>query len=399
MGHAESKALRNHDDPSDRHLGPELVTLSDEHATDGRLTGSKAAALAVASVAGVSTLPGVVLTTAFTATIDADPAQSGEHPAIRTLPSIWPAAASSPLVARSSSVVEDTAGSSMAGQFDSVIGITGFDAVRRRRATVLDSAARPAPPEPDRRARPAVDRARVGGVLFGVDPVTGAHRPTGGVRGRRRARAARERRGRRLAVRARRPGQVIETDRGDGPELSAPTCAPAGRAVEAGGPCLRRPPGRRVGHRHRRSPLAAADPSGHHRDPGRPVGPDLRTGSGGRDLPRAAHRARARSLGAAAARRGPRGRAARRHGHADGGRAPATSSCRSAATSPSTSASPARSPRSASLLQRLNPVPAARRLRGAWRVGRLRAALPALAEEPRSTGSTPISRRCRRSTS
>ena len=32
------------------------------------------------------------------------------------------------------------------------------------------------------------------------------------------------------------------------------------------------------------------------------------------------------------------------------------------------------------LLNRLNPVPAARRLRGAWRVGRLRSALPRLAE-------------------
>ena len=35
---------------------------------------------------------------------------------------------------------------------------------------------------------------------------------------------------------------------------------------------------------------------------------------------------------------------------------------------------------SITLLQRLNPVPGARRLRGAWRVGRLRAALPGLAE-------------------
>jgi pyruvate,water dikinase len=33
------------------------------------------------------------------------------------------------------------------------------------------------------------------------------------------------------------------------------------------------------------------------------------------------------------------------------------------------------------LLSKLNPIPAARRLRGAWRVGRLRAALPVLAEQ------------------
>ena len=34
-----------------------------------------------------------------------------------------------------------------------------------------------------------------------------------------------------------------------------------------------------------------------------------------------------------------------------------------------------------SLLQKLNPVPGARRLRGAWQVGRLRAAMPTFAEQ------------------
>ena len=138
MGHAESKALRNHDDPDDGRLGPELVTLSDERATDVSLTGSKAAALAMAAVAGVDTLPGVVLTTAFTAAIDADPAQRGEHPALRRAFELA-GGDEQPLVARSSSVLEDTAGSSMAGQFDSIIGVSGFPAFADAVQTVLDS--------------------------------------------------------------------------------------------------------------------------------------------------------------------------------------------------------------------------------------------------------------------
>ena len=106
---------------------------------------------------------------------------------------------------------------------------------------------------------------------------------------------------------------------------------------------------------------------------GVPAGPIYGPGPGRRDVPRAAHRARARPLGPAAARRGARGGAARRHGDPRRGRRRARSSCPSTATSPSTCASPARSVPSATLCRRLNPVPAARRLRGAWRVGRLRA--------------------------
>ena len=50
---------------------PEIVTLTDPRALEVGLTGSKAAALARAAVAGIDTLPGVVLTTGFTAAVDA----------------------------------------------------------------------------------------------------------------------------------------------------------------------------------------------------------------------------------------------------------------------------------------------------------------------------------------
>ena len=49
------------------------------------------------------------------------------------------------------------------------------------------------------------------------------------------------------------------------------------------------------------------------------------------------------------------------------------------------------------ILRRLNPVPASRRLRGAWRVGRLRIRAARAWPSTSSTASTPISRPCRRS--
>ena len=78
------------------------------------------------------------------------------------------------LVARSSSVVEDTAESSMAGQFASVIGIHGLDAFTAAVQQVLDSRAG-AGAEGDPIAvqvQPLLD-PDVGGVMFGVDPVSG----------------------------------------------------------------------------------------------------------------------------------------------------------------------------------------------------------------------------------
>jgi rifampicin phosphotransferase len=89
-----------------------VVDLSDGVATDPSLTGGKAAALARAQIAGLRTLGGVVLTTAFCKEIDAGASVAG-HPAVREA---FERAGGDErdLVARSSSVVEDTAESSTA---------------------------------------------------------------------------------------------------------------------------------------------------------------------------------------------------------------------------------------------------------------------------------------------
>src|SRR5687768_11240962 len=103
---------------------PFVVDFGDAGATDPELTGGKAASLARASSAGLAVLPGVVLTTAFSDAVDAG-AKIADHPAVRTAFEQADGENTS-LVARSSSVVEDTSASSMAGQFESIIGISGF---------------------------------------------------------------------------------------------------------------------------------------------------------------------------------------------------------------------------------------------------------------------------------
>jgi pyruvate,water dikinase len=149
-----------------------VVSLDDEAARAVELTGGKAANLAQAAVAGLSTLPGVVLTTAFSDAVDAGAAVA-DHPAVREAFDRADGANRS-LVARSSSVVEDTADSSMAGQFESVIGIEGFDAFVAAVTEVLDSRVRAgAPDEPIAvLVQPLID-PRFGGVMFGCDPVSG----------------------------------------------------------------------------------------------------------------------------------------------------------------------------------------------------------------------------------
>lgn len=149
---------------------PYLVALDDPRALDPTLVGGKAASLARGAVEGLRTLPGVVLTTAACEAIDAG--IPVEH-----LNVLDEAAAVAPrVVARSSSVVEDMSTSSAAGQFESVIG-TGIgdtsalaDAVR----TVLASRSRAGADDHPIAVlvQPFVE-PRVSGVLFGIDPVSG----------------------------------------------------------------------------------------------------------------------------------------------------------------------------------------------------------------------------------
>ena len=167
-----------------------------------------------------------------------------------------------------------------------------------------------------RRARPAAHRTRVGRGHVRHRPGHRAHRPTPDLRHRGRTRSPRQRRGRRVALPGGRPGhdprvraeRRCRADRDRHPR--------AGGAVGSGGRRVRCAPGRRVGHRRGRPPLAPAVAPRHHRDPGCARRADLRTGAGGRDVPGAAHRARVRPLGAAPARGRGRGRAPGGHGHA-----------------------------------------------------------------------------------
>ncbi|NEB01515.1 PEP/pyruvate-binding domain-containing protein [Streptomyces sp. SID13726] len=135
--------------------------------------GSKAANLARAARAGLPVLPGFVIPSADGTT----PQRTSTAPDQDTLHRAWRELShdgTRPLVVRSSSPQEDTEESSLAGQFASVLDVRGWPAFRTAVRTVLDSAERP-----DGSTAPMAVlvqpmlKARVGGVMFGADPVGG----------------------------------------------------------------------------------------------------------------------------------------------------------------------------------------------------------------------------------
>jgi rifampicin phosphotransferase len=144
------------------------VTLDSAPALDPNVAGAKAAALARAIRSGLPVLPGWVITTnAF----------GGSLPVDAELRELWSAATESgrrPVVVRSSSTVEDGNTSSMAGMFTSVLDVGDWPSFRAAVDTVVHSAkivtAEPAPIAV--LIQPQM-QPTVGGVLFGVDPVTG----------------------------------------------------------------------------------------------------------------------------------------------------------------------------------------------------------------------------------
>ncbi|MFE2886681.1 PEP/pyruvate-binding domain-containing protein [Streptomyces sp. NPDC059272] len=130
----------------------------------GRFAGSKAANLARAAGAGLPVLPGFVI-------------PEGASEDTVGLRHVWEDLSDSgalPLAVRSSSPQEDTQQSSLAGQFASVLDVLGWPDFRTAVRAVRDSAHRP-----DGSVAPMAVlvqpmlRARVGGVLFGADPVEG----------------------------------------------------------------------------------------------------------------------------------------------------------------------------------------------------------------------------------
>ncbi|WP_307815434.1 PEP/pyruvate-binding domain-containing protein [Streptomyces sp. 7-21] len=141
-----------------------VLPLTDGRVRDARTAGGKAAALARAAAAGLPVLPGFVVLPA---------AGRAHEPGLRRAWREMSADGRVPLAVRSSSAAEDTARSSMAGQFASVLGVRGWEEFTAAVQTVRDSAAA-------RGSRAAMAvlvqpmvRSRAGGVLFGADPVTG----------------------------------------------------------------------------------------------------------------------------------------------------------------------------------------------------------------------------------
>ena len=153
--------------------GATVLALDDPRALAPALAGAKAAALAAADRAGLPVLPGMVVTTAAV------------RPPGDELRAVWSEishAGELSLVVRSSSTVEDGASSSMAGLFTSVLDVCGWDAFRSAIETVLASSnvVAMAPPGASAGGRQPMAvlvqrylRSTVGGVLFGVDPVSG----------------------------------------------------------------------------------------------------------------------------------------------------------------------------------------------------------------------------------
>lgn len=151
-----------------------VVPLSDPAAQLAASTGAKASNLARAAAAGFPTVPGFVITTAGVAAGIDEPRVAGE---VRREFEELCGEPSAQLVVRSSSAIEDTGDSSMAGRFTSVLGVEGWDDFVDAVRAVIGSAAavRDAAGVAGSMAV-LVQRqleARRGGVMFGVDPVTG----------------------------------------------------------------------------------------------------------------------------------------------------------------------------------------------------------------------------------
>ncbi|WP_151475912.1 PEP/pyruvate-binding domain-containing protein [Streptomyces albicerus] len=152
------------------------VRLDSEAALDPSLTGSKAANLARAAVAGLPVLPGFVIVPAQLAGGAAPSGEKALHRAWRELTREDRRA----LVVRSSSAHEDTVESSMAGRFESVLDVRGWADFTTAVHSVLDSAGRAGVPTCGQVPRHGMAvlvqpmlRAVAGGVMFGADPVAG----------------------------------------------------------------------------------------------------------------------------------------------------------------------------------------------------------------------------------
>ena len=152
----------------------QVLDLADEMATDPSISGAKAANLATAAGAGLPVLPGFVLTTHGASSVTLDGPQSNGGPELIAAWDRLSGHGRTSVVVRSSSTVEDLGTTSMAGVFESVLDVNGWAEFTEAVHTVAASG----------REVPGLERApmailvqpmlrpRLGGVLFGADPVT-----------------------------------------------------------------------------------------------------------------------------------------------------------------------------------------------------------------------------------
>ena len=152
------------------------LSLDDPAARDPRVAGAKAAALAKARVAGLPALSGFVITTTAMAL---DPSDLPTEEIRRAWDEVSERGTCA-LVVRSSSALEDTEASSMAGRFTTVVGVTGWNDFLAAVTTVRESAEFVARTEglpidevPIAVLVQPLLLPRTGGVMFGIDPVTG----------------------------------------------------------------------------------------------------------------------------------------------------------------------------------------------------------------------------------
>lgn len=359
-------------------MPPQLVDLDDPVAADPAVSGAKAAALAAAASSGVATLGGVVLTTSFSRAVDAGAAV----PSSTVVAEAFRRADGNehPLVARSSSTVEDSTTSSMAGQFASVIGIDGFDAFVAAVCTVLDSRERAGAREHPIGVliQPLIEPA-CGGVLFGIDPVTGRtdRRVVSAVTGGPEPLVSGEVDGSRYLLDP--SGRVLEHDRSDGPAIGGADLRRLVRLSDRVAAIFGAPQDVEwaIGHDGQLWLLQSRPVTTEIR--GTPSGPIYGPGPVAETFPEALTELE-QDLWVPPLRDGIRnavllaGTAER--SQLDGTQIVVTVDGHVAIDlTLAGEIVPKRT-----LLHRLNPLPAVRRLQAAWRVGRLRSALPQLAE-------------------
>jgi phosphohistidine swiveling domain-containing protein len=161
---------------------PLVLGLGDGQALDPDISGAKAANLARARRGGFNVLDGFVVTVEGTRVFSTQRGRQVGRDLEKLLKARWAALSqegAKPLVVRSSSSAEDGHDSAMAGMFSSVLDVSSWAAFRKALQTVIESARVVDLVEGHETFAPMAVLVQPqlapewGGVLFGVDPVTG----------------------------------------------------------------------------------------------------------------------------------------------------------------------------------------------------------------------------------